>query len=261
MGDSFGICAYCNAERPLRRSHSIPDAIFRSVKKRSRGQLAAISRSGPTIKRTQDSGAAYLLCEACEQGFNERFDRKIVQAIRKLHRSANQSGVIVGLSISGDDLTRAVASILWRACLSASEMYDALNLRVGDSYVLRSVFESQDPLSECSLMASYVIDRHGVFSLKDLQSIISVPEPFSVNKPASEQFGISVVLQGLHLFIIFPRVPPAKRRIVGYVRRNTNSVSVRGLDWRDFPPLRATMHAAMKGALDERDKRVGNGSR
>jgi hypothetical protein len=69
------ICQLCHCDRELRDSHIIPRSLYSELLN-DKGHMMAINGVGNRgWKPLQDGISEYLFCEACEQHFNEHFEK------------------------------------------------------------------------------------------------------------------------------------------------------------------------------------------
>ncbi len=69
------ICRLCNNERVLRNSHIVPESLYSNLYN-EKGHMMGINGFGSKgWKPLQQGIREHLFCEACEQHFNEHFEK------------------------------------------------------------------------------------------------------------------------------------------------------------------------------------------
>jgi hypothetical protein len=73
------LCRLCHQERELRNSHIVPEFLYADLYN-DKGHLMAVNgRGSKGWKPLQNGMKEYLFCEACEQHFNEHFEKPFLR--------------------------------------------------------------------------------------------------------------------------------------------------------------------------------------
>jgi hypothetical protein len=153
---TIGVCAFCQQEKKLSRSHAIPNSYFRSAK--SNGQAVKYKTDNSPNSVTQASGDCPMLCAECESHFNVNFDIPLQQIIEKLDRQR---------TICANDarsISRAMLSVAWRASKSDAEFYQNFKLSRHHEDQIKSLFSdnSHKSLAHYAVRISRLFDHiHG----------------------------------------------------------------------------------------------------
>lgn len=125
-----GICALCDNDRELCKSHAIPNSVFSFVFRRGCGKAVAVVDDEHTkIAYSSDSWSAYLLCEMCEGDLNDRFDSYGIAIFKG--RGCTVKKTAAGISFSPIDRQRLrmfVLSVRWRMAVSPNRAYASIRL-------------------------------------------------------------------------------------------------------------------------------------
>ncbi len=119
--ERFSTCECCGLNAQLRKSHAIPDAIFRDLKRDGKGKVKKIQEGfGP--RPSSESGWSYILCAECEMHFNASCDEAAIRFVK--HKLTNSQPT----NIDHNTLALFICSGLWRAQLSSASMYSGYKL-------------------------------------------------------------------------------------------------------------------------------------
>jgi hypothetical protein len=125
-------CKLCLNEKELKKSHIIPNSIFKKIFKNNNGSaINVIDDNHSTICRSSDSWWEYLFCENCEKHLNLEYEKYSLSIMRnvnpKIEIVKNNDSII----FKGLDTQRFLlfwVSILWRASLSTLPAYEKVVL-------------------------------------------------------------------------------------------------------------------------------------
>lgn len=122
-------CHLCLNSSELRRSHIIPNALFKRIKQRDAGKGIRFDDSKESlVEHTSESWWEYLLCDGCEQRIG-LLDKYAVETLYNAHKSgvSRSDGVLItDLDYAG--LKRFFTSLLWRAAISTLPEFDKVRL-------------------------------------------------------------------------------------------------------------------------------------
>jgi hypothetical protein len=144
----LGRCALCRQEGELRRSHIIPEFLYKSMYDQKHRFHVLSSVSDLPDSMAQKGLRERLLCDACEGALSkwERYARGVLSGGEPLEWSRDGSVV----HVSGIDYTRFKLfqlSVLWRAGVSKLPMFDRVQLGPHEP-VLRAMLLGEDPGEE-----------------------------------------------------------------------------------------------------------------
>lgn len=127
----LGTCHLCRQHRKLCDSHALPNSVFNYILRKSDGKAVAVTDDPATpIRYTVDTWDTELLCQKCEEAFNNRFDRYGIGAFRGQISTISRGPE--GVTFTGIDRRRLrmfFLSVLWRISVSSHPNYS--NIRAG----------------------------------------------------------------------------------------------------------------------------------
>lgn len=256
------ICAYCNEDKELCDSHSIPDSIFRMILRNNNGKLVSIPLGEKDVQYSQDTGKAKILCRDCESLFNREFDGPLVNALKKWDRKIRQEGFGAIFEYCPSQLAQSLASIFWRASVSSAEMYKGAAISQRDRASLLRIVTGprDDALTECSCSIHRLFDKtpseDGGFSLDQITQIILPVTAYRIgwNGKPPKYFAFAVIMHGFLCIVVIPRLPHAKRNTPGYLRSGKLKQHAPALHFMDYPPLADAMVTGLRKQLDGKSR-------
>lgn len=121
----FATCALCRNEKELKRSHVIPDSIFKRLFRGSSGKAISFKNDEDSwVRYSSDSWWDYLLCEECEKLLNDNYECYSLALLRGANGKAEKNNS--GVSFSQANMSKLqlfVISIFWRAAISNISEY------------------------------------------------------------------------------------------------------------------------------------------
>lgn len=146
-------CALCTERKTLRKSHIIPNSVFRRIKQaQSSGQLIQMddSKDG-LVRRSQETWPEYLLCEDCERiiGGYESYGLELLRT-----RNASVEDRADGVTFRTHDYRRFklfLTSILWRAAVSRQAVFAKVILPDACREAARASLRAGTPLAPLRL--------------------------------------------------------------------------------------------------------------
>lgn len=179
-------CALCVAQKPLRRSHIIPNAVFRRIKQaQNSGQLIQMDDSeNAPVRRSQDTWSERMLCADCERiiGGYESYGLELLR-VRNGSSVEDHAG---GVTFRAHDYRRFklfLTSILWRAAVSSQEVFAKVILPERCKEEARASLLAAKPLSPLRLGCHMhrLVDTEATpeygFDLDSLSQIVISPIP------------------------------------------------------------------------------------
>ena len=178
------ICALCVELKALRRSHIIPNAVFRRIKQgQDSGQLIQLDDSEHApVQYSQESWWEYLLCAECEQTISEQDEYSLA-----LLRGSDRSKIFRhadGVTFRAHDYRRFklfLTSILWRAAVSKQPCFSKVilpdNIKEEARVSLRNG-KALGPLRlGCKLfrLTDTTSKADGGFSAENLEQLVTSP--------------------------------------------------------------------------------------
>lgn len=183
---TFGVCALCIEPKVLRKSHIIPNAVFRRIKHaQNSAQLLQFDDSEHTpVQHSQESWREYLLCADCEQVIaeNEKYGLDLLRGSdgSKTYRHSE------GVTFRAHDYRRFklfLTSLLWRAAVSKQAYFSKVILPDDCKEEARASLRSGRPLGHlrlgCKLLqlTDDTSAADGGFSPEMLEQIVMSPIP------------------------------------------------------------------------------------
>ncbi len=160
-------CSLCLQDKPLRRSHIVPEFMHRDMYDRKHRFFGLSSSPSTPVKLFQKGLRERLLCGDCEQqlGKYEHYASDVFYA-RTLNGTPIQNGIVFrGLDYKS--LKLFFVSILWRFGITSLEYFRGAKLGPHVER-LRKLIHAEDPgdfLAYPCLMAAVMIDRKHVSDL------------------------------------------------------------------------------------------------
>jgi hypothetical protein len=252
-----GKCTLCLEVAELRRSHAIPDSIFKRITRKNNGQAISFnSDDGYLVDYSSDSWWEYQLCGNCEQHLNLNYERYSISAIR-----AGEGKFLkhdFGVTFSEIDTLKLqlfFLSIFWRAANSKNEAYKKIyipdpwnnELRV---HLLR---KTRIPLRLMTVKISRLIDRstEGGFSLTVLKNVIVSP---FFRKLPGRKFSFCFLFEGFFIEIFMPGYTLKQRAVQGIINPLNKMVAAPYLDIFDIPEVVSLLVAGYKKNLEGKVK-------
>jgi hypothetical protein len=140
-----GTCRLCLAVAELRRSHIIPNALFKRIKQRDAGKAVRFDdATDSVVEHTSESWWEYLLCEACEAQLG-RLDKYGVEALERARKAAKRrSDGVVLKPLEYALLKGFFTALVWRAAIATIDEFHQVQLAAKAAEVLRnSLLEGQ----------------------------------------------------------------------------------------------------------------------
>lgn len=236
-------CCYCRDERELCKSHAIPKAIFRDMKdKQDSGDLIFIGSEGP-IRLEGQEGAWRLLCEACEQLFNQQYDKYFVDMIRSWSDDILEAKSCMTRPECPEWFARSIASIIWRASISNSPFYRGFTLTGRVENILREMLMSEEGsiYSLASFKVEKLCDPDGDIAFKELANKILMPKRAN-NMPDlgmyKEHMSIVTIFSGFQFTMVLPSISKMDRNKFKFLGRPGKRISAPYVDVFSLPWFR-----------------------
>lgn len=216
-----GTCRLCLNFGELRRSHIIPNALFKRIMQRDAGKGIRFDDSTESVvEQTSKSWWEYLLCDGCEQRIG-LLDKYALETLRSAHKGGTprSDGVLIA-NLDYARLKRFFTSLLWRAAISTLPEFDKAKL--SDSYTeeLRKSLLSNLPLQPkqfaCRIEVLYdpTPASQGGFSRDDLGQFIASPQA----RVRSGGVSFLFLLDGYFVEILAPDAPHREWRRLGMLK-------------------------------------------
>lgn len=256
----IGFCAYCFERKTLSRSHAIPNAFFRDIKKAGNGQLVISPGNDEPLRFSQDTADSYILCSDCESAFNQRFDKHFIYNIRKWNEGILERGLGYRHAVSAPLIAQSILSVAWRGCVSGNTFYDPARINWRDIKMLRAIIDG-DPkhtLKKSSLSVFRLFDKttgEGACSQEILSQIIlpiQATQLYSKGMPVNAAFGFDIVFYGFFFRAIIPRLRHKTLSKAEYVKSDQKTILAVPMDFKNYAPLRSgILHAVGKQHLGD----------
>lgn len=237
MALKTGTCQLCMKPSQLALSHAIPNALIRDIQRRNNGQTIFVSGRPPYHRRTNDSGGDHLLCEPCETKLNTSFDAYGSRWIKGARQQLDKSPREVRREVDPQRMLGFVSSVLWRAAISRSAVYDRMETEYGERMRLLGIFETPDDRYPfASMSVSNLIDSKKHFSPVTLRDIVVPPTSWEAMWAGRRLRSFFFVANGLLFGLTMP--PPNKGTgKTTFWAADTIRPRIRDQDIRKFPPI------------------------
>ena len=248
----MAICRLCGNQGELCDSHALPNSLFNYIFRKSAGKAVVVTDDATTPTHfASDSWDTELLCRACEESLNDRYDRYGMGVFRG-HVGSVAPG-FDGVTFTGIDRRRLrmfILSVLWRISISSHPSYSNIDLPYHWEDELRQALRIGKPVpSACFTVTVYKVrdsTNPGGFSNENLQGLIM--SPFA----RSFQNFISVCFPFLGFFVevFLPRVPAAYSKRPGVLFGTSPIFLAPYIEVLDVPEIKAVL---VRGLQKERD--------
>ncbi len=194
-------CERCGQNAQLRKSHAIPDAFFRELKRGGKGKVTKIHQDFG-VRPSSESGWSYILCEECEAYFNQTCDEDAVRFSREI--VSGQSRQPVDHNI----IALFICSVLWRAQLSSASMYAGYKITQADlEKISDAALQNCDPFTEFSFEVSHLYDEKGSISARQIANTVAAPYRSEIKVGSSPHTIHYFVAMGIFFAALTPNVP------------------------------------------------------
>lgn len=233
-------CKLCLKDRTLRRSHVIPNGIFKRIFRENDGKAISFSDDKSTwIEYSSDSWWEPLLCEECEDRINRNYEQYALAALRNSLRSVSVrktgQGVVFS-SIDSDRLQLFVTSMMWRAAVSTLPVYSKVYLPpVWEGEIRNCLLKERKIRSSLvSIRVFRLSDKTpGGFSLESLKSVIMSP----IFRDHGRNVSFCFIVEGFLLEVFVPGLKLSERNRPGVIKTSQRSLFAKYLDVFEVPEL------------------------
>lgn len=254
-----GMCTLCLTAADLRRSHAIPDSVFKRVSKENNGQSIRFDDDDSSlVEYSSDSWWEYQLCSDCEQHLNVNYEQYSLSTIRggkgKGKFEKHDFGVTF-IEIDTLKLQLFFLSIFWRAANSRNEAYQKVYIPEpwNNELRLHLLKKSRVPLRFMTVKISRLIDRSSDngFSLSTLKNFIA--SPFFRNLPG-RKFSFCFLFEGFFIEIFMPGYTLKQRAARGVINPLSKIIAVPYLNIFDIPEVLNLLVVGYKKNLEGKVK-------
>lgn len=255
-----GLCRLCNNWSALRKSHAIPDFLFRRLFAKGSGSAIAMdSDPNSRIQRSQDSWDEPLLCGKCESKLNTQYDTYADRFSKRAEITVTQRGSVVQIAnVDVQRLRMYFVSVLWRMAESSHENYRSVVLTRQQKETIAACLRENTSVSErlLSVRLHQLVDSSGsdAFSQDGIEGLITSPWC-----DVAEGTGI-VTFQFFHIGYLvsvrFPGLSMVHRRKQGVLAKNLSVLMVPQIELLAIPKF---MHLLMMSWDKQHRGHVSNG--
>ena len=244
------ICAFCQKDRVLCASHSIPDGFFKAISRRNNGKLIIVPEGEGKIGLSQNTGKAKLLCRECEAHFNKNFDSPLTNALKAWDKKIQANGLGVRYEFSPSHFAQCLASICWRASVTDNSMYTNARVDMIDRARLLAILlgDRDDTLKSCSCSIRRLYDRRPPpdrgFSQEILSDIILPVNAYRIRKKGKKpgnHFAFALLVRGFLCDLMIPRLPHALRNGPAFLKPSKTALYAPPQYFADYKPLMDVM--------------------
>lgn len=240
------VCSLCLEAKELRRSHVIPDAVFRRLLRKGQGKAIELLDDDCTpSKYSSNSHWEYLFCSSCEKLFNESYESYALKVLRgqigKVQKHRNC------LTISNIEVKRFqsfLLSIYWRAAVSCLPFYDGCVMYPPHRELMRKrlLNNTSEYASRVSIRLERLIDPSGKISMHQMKDLIS--QPFA--RDMTNRFSFHFMFEGFLISIYTPGLSPNKRNnMTGILKEERSAITVPYKSFLEVPELISTVGKGM----------------
>ena len=215
-------CRLCREVKELRRSHILPDALFRSIKRQNSGKLISFDDSKYTsVKYSSESWWEYLLCSDCEgiiSGY-EKYGLEVLRGIPKNMGQSQSSGLTMR-NVNYPKFKLFATSLLWRAAVSDHDAFTKVVLPYSLTEEARSSLIFGRPLGAFKLgckiarLFDQTLESEGGFSNTDIKQLIISP----ISRIRSRYVSFIFVIEGYLLEFFAPSIPLNESTRQGFLK-------------------------------------------
>jgi hypothetical protein len=235
-----GKCSLCLTTKALKRSHAIPDSIFKKIFKANDGKAIRFNDDDTShITYSSDSWWEYQLCTECEQHLNNSYEQYSLSAIRggKGNVLTHERGVTFK-KIDISKLQLFFISIFWRAANSKNEAYQniCISEQLNNEIRLHLLNKKCVPLVLITVKISRLIDKtpKNGFDLTALKSMII--SPFSRCLP-NQKFSFCFTFEGFFIELFTPGLGYKNRPTTGLINPSKEVIIAPFIDIFDIPEV------------------------
>lgn len=247
MTEKLGNCALCTTEKLLEKSHIIPNASFKKLKRNNAGKAVVFDYKKDTLIRYEiSSWWEYLLCGKCEDIISE-YERYFFSALRGkggVKLNYHQLGLTFQ-NLNYSKFKLFLTSLLWRAGVSKQPVFSKVSLSEKYLEEARLSLLYNSPLGAmklgCKISALYDPTPENGFTPETIKQFIISPIPRIYNREISFLFCI----EGFLIEFYFPHIPFKKRMERG-VYKNNSIFMVPYISIFDIPELSLLMVEAYR---------------
>ncbi len=253
----IGFCKLCQNERELRRSHVIPNGIFKRIFRENGGKAITFSDDESSwVEYSSDSWWEPLLCEECEGRINRSYEQYALAALRNSLRSVAVQRTDKGIAFRSVDTVRLqlfMASVMWRAAVSTLPVYSKVHLPPMWEREIRECLLTQKKIrsSLVSIRVSRLSDSTpNGFSLESLKSVIISP----LFRDHGRNYSFCFIVEGFFLEVFVPGLKLRERNKPGVLRAGQHSLFARYLDVFDILELVKLMVSGYGSYIEGRSR-------
>ncbi|TFF62664.1 MULTISPECIES: hypothetical protein [Comamonas] len=233
-------CALCLQVKDLKRSHAIPDSVFKVIFRKNNGKAISFDTDDISpVAYSTDSWWEHQLCECCERHLNLSYETYSLSAIRGKKGKVVKSEL--GVSISNVDALKLqlfFSSILWRAGKSKNDAYKKIRIPDDLDETLRShiLAKSRIPLRKLTVRVSRLIDRSkdGAFSMDVLRNFVCTP---FVRCTSLDAFVFCFLFEGFFIELSVPGYKFKKMSEFGVINPKNKILMIPYIDVFDIPEI------------------------
>jgi len=203
-----GICGLCYNPDVLEKSHIIPNAAFKKIKRSLKGKgIVLVNDEDTYVQYSQESWWEYLLCGECEDKFS-KYEKYFFEAIRG-RKPIKKNMHSRGVTYTGIDYPKFrifLASLLWRAAVAKHDRFSKVILKDQWLEELRDSLNNEVPLGK-SRFGCRLYKLHdstvGGFDVKSLKQLVIEPICRIEKRLVSFMF----IMEGVAIEYFCPAIP------------------------------------------------------
>lgn len=240
------ICKLCKYQKEIKRSHAIPDAVFRRILKSSDGRAVTFRCDDDSpIRHSGESWWEYQLCQECEGLLNSKYESYAISFFRGHAGNVikHERGITFN-NVNSEKIRMFLISILWRAAESNVGAYSRVKMPgYFKEYIRESLLkQSHIPIIKASVEISRLIDRSNGFTMNSLKSIVISP---FIRRNESKQYSFCFFFEGFFIEIFIPG-HTMKYRKINMLSTTKRVVCAPYIDIFDIPEVVSSMVEGMR---------------
>lgn len=228
-------CKLCKVGTDIKKSHAIPDSIFKSIFRKNHGKAIKFDNNKDDISYSSESWWEYQLCEKCERLLNQSYENYSLKVLRG--QSINFCKSEYGLTYSDIDLNKFnmfFLSIFWRAANSGRSAYKNIVILDKDNCFLRNALlhNIKIPVSRLSVKIERLIDKtpEGGFTQESLKELMISPFHRIYKTHKTNHVSVCFVFEGFFIQISIPGLNLKERIKPGVINKSKRVLFIPNLN-------------------------------
>lgn len=247
------ICRLCQKEGNLKKSHAIPNTVFKKILRAGSGKGVYLPGGcSKPVHLSSDSWDIPQLCGNCEALLNQCYEDYSMKVLRGILGCFNKHAAGVTFSdIKISKLINFYMAVFWRAANSSHSAYSKViipepwNRQIGELLLSNTTV----PLKLATVKLSRLIDytKTDGFTQITLRSMIMSP---FLRKVGSRRYSFCFVFEGFFVEIFMPGLKISDRKKPGVLNNSLEVIMIPFLNIFDVPEIKEAFILGYKKSLD-----------